>query len=117
MYTSLYTGFPAGGWFGVSRAGTGEFLMRSLVVVNIVGLTPQLVDERMPNLQALASQGFQAELGTVLPAVTCSAQATMLTGCLPRDHGIVGNGWYCREHSEIQMWKQSNHLVKAEKVW
>ena len=117
MYTSLYTGFPEGGWFGVSRAGTGEFLMRSLVVVNIVGLTPQLVDERMPNLQALASQGFQAELGTVLPAVTCSAQATMLTGCLPREHGIVGNGWYCREHSEIQMWKQSNHLVKAEKVW
>ena len=35
--------------------------MRSLVVVNIVGLTPQLVDERMPNLQALASQGFQAD--------------------------------------------------------
>lgn len=91
--------------------------MRSLVVVNLAGLSPQMVDERMPRLQALASDGFQAELGTVLPAVTCSAQATMLTGCLPREHGIVGNGWYCRELSEILMWKQSNHLVGAEKVW
>ena len=91
--------------------------MRSLVVVNVVGLTPGMVDGRMPNLQALAADGFQAELGTVLPAVTCSAQATMLTGCLPSQHGIVGNGWYSREQAEIQMWKQSNHLVEGEKIW
>ena len=91
--------------------------MRSLVVVNVVGLTPGMVDHRMPNLRTLASEGFQAELGTVLPAVTCSAQATLLTGCLPAEHGIVGNGWYSRELSEIQMWKQSNRLVEAEKIW
>ncbi|MCH2584241.1 MAG: alkaline phosphatase family protein, partial [Planctomycetes bacterium] len=91
--------------------------MRSLVVVNVVGLTPGMVDHRMPNLRTLASEGFQAELGTVLPAVTCSAQATLLTGCLPAEHGIVGNGWYSRELSEIQMWKQSNRLVAAEKIW
>ena len=33
-------------------------------------------------------------MGTVLPAVTCSAQSTILTGTLPREHGIVANGWY-----------------------
>jgi predicted AlkP superfamily pyrophosphatase or phosphodiesterase len=41
----------------------------------------------------------------------------MLTGTLPRQHGIVGNGWYFREQSEIWLWRQSNRLVAGEKVW
>jgi predicted AlkP superfamily pyrophosphatase or phosphodiesterase len=41
----------------------------------------------------------------------------MLTGLLPGEHGIVGNGWYHRELSEVHFWKQSNHLVRGEKVW
>lgn len=56
-------------------------------------------------------------LQTVTPAVTCSAQTTYLTGLLPRDHGIVGNGWYFRELAEIGFWKQANHLVSGEYVW
>jgi predicted AlkP superfamily pyrophosphatase or phosphodiesterase len=31
--------------------------------------------------------------------------------------GIVGNGWYDRESSEVKFWKQSNKLVRAEKIW
>ncbi len=56
-------------------------------------------------------------LSTVLPAVTTTVQSTMLTGLQPRDHGIVGNGWYFRELSEIWLWRQSNRLVAGEKVW
>jgi predicted AlkP superfamily pyrophosphatase or phosphodiesterase len=41
----------------------------------------------------------------------------MLTGTLPRDHGIVGNGWYFRELAEVWLWRQSNRLVAGEKVW
>jgi predicted AlkP superfamily pyrophosphatase or phosphodiesterase len=68
-------------------------------------------------MSELARQGFMTPLGGVLPAVTCTAQATMLTGTLPREHGIVGNGWYFREQAEVAFWKQSNHLVAGEKVW
>jgi hypothetical protein len=50
-------------------------------------------------------------LTTVLPAVTTTVQSTMLTGSLPRDHGIVANGWYFRDLSEIWLWRQSNRLV------
>jgi len=91
--------------------------MRQLVVIDVVGLTPRLVGPDTPHLAKLAGEGFQAELGTVLPAVTCSAQATMLTGLLPRDHGIVGNGWYFRDLAEVWFWRQSNRLVSGEKVW
>ena len=52
----------------------------------------------------------------VLPAVTCTAQAT-LTGLLPREHGIVGNGWYFRDLAEVLFWQQSNRLVQGEMVW
>jgi len=91
--------------------------MKPLLVLDIVGLTPRLLGDDTPNLKALAAEGFQAELGTVLPAVTCPVQSTFLTGFLPREHGIVGNGWYFRDLSEIGFWKQSNRLVEGKKVW
>ena len=92
--------------------------MKPLVVLDIVGLTPALLPHT-PRLAALGRAGYQAELGTVLPAVTCSAQATMLTGRPPRDHGIVGNGWYFRDLAEVWLWRQSNLLVGSEheKLW
>jgi predicted AlkP superfamily pyrophosphatase or phosphodiesterase len=91
--------------------------MKRLLVLDVVGLTPELIGDRTPHLRRLAGDGFQAELQAVLPAVTCSAQSSLLTGTLPRDHGIVGNGWYFRDISEILFWRQSNRLVQGEKVW
>ncbi|GAA0264079.1 alkaline phosphatase family protein [Saccharothrix mutabilis subsp. mutabilis] len=87
--------------------------MKPLVVVDVVGLTPDLL-RHMPNLSALSGR---AALGTVLPAVTCSAQATFLTGLTPAEHGIVGNGWYFRDLGEVHLWRQHNRLVRGEKLW
>lgn len=91
--------------------------MHNTFVINVVGLTPSLVGPNTPNLQRLAHKGSLRPLQTVLPAVTCSVQSTFLTGLLPQDHGIVGNGWYFRELSEIWFWRQSNRLVSGEKLW
>ena len=89
---------------------------RPVLVLDVVGLTPRLL-EHMPAVRAVAEEGFAAELGTVLPAVTCSAQATLLTGALPRTHGIVGNGWYFRDLGEVLLWRQHDRLVQAERIW
>lgn len=90
--------------------------MTPTLVLNVVGLTPGLL-QHAPNLHALARGGAVRPLTTVLPAVTTTVQSTLLTGLLPRDHGIVANGWYFRELSEIWFWRQSNRLVGGEKVW
>jgi predicted AlkP superfamily pyrophosphatase or phosphodiesterase len=90
---------------------------RPLVVIDVVGLTPSLVGPDTPHFSSLALDGFRAALDPVLPAVTCTAQATMLTGALPRDHGVVGNGWYARDQAEVMFWRQSNRLVAGEKLW
>lgn len=87
-----------------------------LLVLDVVGLTPRLL-EHMPNLKALGGTGTHAPLGTVLPAVTCAAQSTFLTGTTPAEHGIVANGWYFRELGDVLLWRQHNGLVAGDKLW
>jgi predicted AlkP superfamily pyrophosphatase or phosphodiesterase len=86
------------------------------LVLNVVGLTTELLDAA-PRLRAFRDAGRLQHLVPVLPAVTCSVQSTMLTGAPVSTHGVVGNGWYDRDQCEVQFWKQSNRLVRAEKVW
>ncbi|MFI6526952.1 nucleotide pyrophosphatase/phosphodiesterase family protein [Streptomyces uncialis] len=85
-------------------------------MLDVVGLTPRLL-AHMPHLRALAGTGSRAALGTVLPAVTCAAQSTFLTGNLPAEHGIVANGWYFRELGDVLLWRQHNGLVAGDKLW
>ena len=91
--------------------------MRRTLVLDVVGLTPALLGEATPHLSRLAERGAMRPLATVTPAVTCTAQSTFLTGGLPRDHGIVGNGWYFRDFCEVMFWRQANPLVGGEPVW
>jgi predicted AlkP superfamily pyrophosphatase or phosphodiesterase len=83
----------------------------------VVGLTPRHLGPLTPRLSALARDGAVATLETVTPAVTCSVQATFMTGTSPRDHGVVGNGWLFRDQMEVLLWRRSNRLVGGEKVW
>ncbi|GHC11588.1 alkaline phosphatase family protein [Cerasicoccus arenae] len=86
-------------------------------ILNVVGLSQRHLGEHTPNLQRLAERNAVAAVAPTLPAVTCSAQATYLTGELPSKHGIVANGWYDRELAEHLFWKQSNHLMQGPKLW
>ncbi|WCJ58581.1 alkaline phosphatase family protein [Fontisphaera persica] len=92
--------------------------MQRVAVINVVGLTSRLLQSgHLPRLQRWRQRGWLAPIQPAFPAVTCTAQANYLTGCLPAQHGIVGNGWYHRELAEVHFWKQSNHLVTAPKIW
>ena len=90
--------------------------MHRTVVLNVVGLTRALLGT--PHTPRLNSFGTAcATVDSMVPAVTCPVQATYLTGRLPSEHGIVGNGWYDRDLGEVLFWKQSNRLVRGEKIW
>ena len=90
--------------------------MQPLVLVNAVGLTSRLL-AHAPRLRTLAESGWRRPLHEVLPAVTCTAQATLLTGQPPTQHGIVGNGWLFRDTGEVRFWQQSNRLLQAEPLY
>ena len=91
--------------------------MKKTVVLDVVALSPRVVGEHTPFLSEWIGRGKQLSIDPVLPAVTCSAQSTYLTGEWPSKHGVVGNGWYFRDECEIKFWRQSNKLVQAPKVW
>jgi predicted AlkP superfamily pyrophosphatase or phosphodiesterase len=92
-------------------------VLHRTMVLDVVGLTPDLIGPHTPALAALAKQGAMRPLTTVLPAVTCTVQSTFTTGLPPSGHGAVANGWYFRDVDEVAFWKQSNHLVSGEKIW
>ncbi|HEX2735207.1 MAG TPA: nucleotide pyrophosphatase/phosphodiesterase family protein [Polyangiaceae bacterium] len=90
--------------------------MHPTLVLNVVGLTQALLPHA-PTLSKLAAKHGSSSIKALTPAVTCSMQSTFLTGRLPTEHGIVGNGWYFRELSQIWFWRQSNALVSGEMLW
>lgn len=86
---------------------------KRLCILNVVGLTPELC-QHAPHLSSVGKiQPWQAPC----PAVTCTSQATLLTGKMPRDHGIVGNGWFDRDSGEVRFWQQSNRLIQGAKFY
>ncbi|QDT53680.1 Type I phosphodiesterase / nucleotide pyrophosphatase [Caulifigura coniformis] len=91
-------------------------MTQPLVLLLAVGLTRKLLPFA-PSLRRLAESGWVADLEEALPAVTFTAQATLLTGKTPRDHGVVGNGWLFRDTREVRFWQQSNRLIQAEPLY
>ena len=91
--------------------------MPRVAVLNVVGLTEGHLGPDLPRITAFAKSGSLLRIDPVLPAVTCTAQSTYLTGLPPGGHGAVANGWYDRRLAEVQFWKQSNRLVDGRKVW
>ena len=91
--------------------------MHKTVVIDIVGLSPSLINEHTPFLKKYTEQKGINTITPMLPGLTTSVQSTFVTGKWPAEHGIVGNGWYDRMDCEIKFWKQSNKLVLGEKIW
>ncbi len=91
--------------------------MNRTVVINVVGLTPGLIGAHTPFLKKWSDEAKTAAVQPPLPAVTCASQATFLTGKMPDEHGIVGNGWYFKDECEVKFWRQSNKLVQSKKIW
>src|SRR5436305_5043751 len=90
--------------------------MTPVVLIDVVGLTGRWLPAA-PRLCALAQDGWMRTLREVLPAVTCTAQAALLTGQTADRHGIVGNGWLWRDTGEVRFWQQSNRLLEAEPLY
>lgn len=63
---------------------------------------------RLPHLRALARRGVHGASRTVLPSVTWPAHTTVITGTLPRRHGVVGNHWLDRTTRKVvHAWQPS----------
>jgi predicted AlkP superfamily pyrophosphatase or phosphodiesterase len=90
-----------------------------VVMLNVVGLSPRHFQQPqwMPNLARVAQRGVMRPMRPSFPAVTCSVQATLLSGRPPSEHGIIANGYFDRERFEVRFWEQPAALVQAPRLW
>ncbi|MEW6604516.1 MAG: nucleotide pyrophosphatase/phosphodiesterase family protein [Thermoproteota archaeon] len=92
--------------------------MKHSILIDVVGLEQKHLDSGLvPNISKLVEGGESAQMEPVFPAVTCTVQASILSGKYPRDHGIVANGLYDRDTFSVSFWEQPSSLVKAERAW
>jgi predicted AlkP superfamily pyrophosphatase or phosphodiesterase len=91
------------------------------VILDIVGLDVSHFDslfQKYPNISSLFEKGGEyGYMKPVFPSVTCTVQASILTGKYPKDHGIISNGYFDRENLQTLFWEQSTNLVQSEKIW
>jgi predicted AlkP superfamily pyrophosphatase or phosphodiesterase len=87
-----------------------------VVLLSVPGLRAQDLG-KMPTLAKLAGAGDQINMVPSFPCVTCPVQANMTTGKLPREHGVIANGFYWRERHEVEMWTAWNDCITAPQIW
>jgi hypothetical protein len=87
-----------------------------VTLLSIPGLRDHDVDA-MPNLKELTVKGDRTSLAPSFPCVTCPVQVNMTTGKLPRQHGVVANGFYWRDKHKVEMWTAWNDVIQAPQIW
>ena len=87
-----------------------------VILLSIPGLRKADI-QRLPALKPLAAGGDVTNLVPSFPCVTCPVQVNMTTGRLPREHGVVANGFYWREKQQIEMWTAWNDVVERPQIW
>jgi predicted AlkP superfamily pyrophosphatase or phosphodiesterase len=59
-------------------------------------------DGKLPTFAALAEAGaVDWNCISIFPSITPAATASIITGCYPTQHGIVGDYWYNRERNQV----------------
>jgi predicted AlkP superfamily pyrophosphatase or phosphodiesterase len=93
-------------------------VIKYYIVIDIVGLEfDHLESGHIPNISRIANEGESAKMEPVFPAVTCTVQASILSGTYPNKHGIIANGLYDRTNHNISFWEQSSDLVQTDRIW
>jgi predicted AlkP superfamily pyrophosphatase or phosphodiesterase len=87
-----------------------------VVLLSVPGLREKDL-AAMPNLRLLTDGGDRACLVPSFPCVTCPVQVNMTTGKLPRQHGVVANGFYWRDKQQVEMWTAWNECIQSPQIW
>lgn len=87
-----------------------------LVLLSLPGLRDEDV-ARMPALNELRDTGSGCRIEHSFPGVTWPSQCNLLTGTLPREHGVVANGFYWRDRNEVEMWTAWNDVIERPQLW
>ena len=115
------------------RGGTlTETYMPRVAFILVAGLDQHLF-KQAGSPPELANFRFRGSYQPVVPAVTCSMQATLTTGLSPAEHGIIANGLFTHDRTDLHakldlsnfapfrkqtsFWEQASSLVNGRRFW
>jgi predicted AlkP superfamily phosphohydrolase/phosphomutase len=70
-----------------------------------------VLDNHMPNLKRLKSEGYSGILRSTEPPITAASWTTCLTGCNPSKHGVIGWCEYLFEEDRLRINTSEGRLV------
>jgi|GEM_PF-2424654 len=91
--------------------------MKRVAIINISGLSVDLIRNFTPQLNTWLSGVSYAAIQASFPMLSPNMQASFLTGSWPTDHGIVGNGWYEADQGLIHWQFPSGTLIQQPGIW
>lgn len=91
---------------------------KQIIVIDVPGLEFEHLNSKfLPNIRKIAEEGESARMRPVFPSVTCTVQASILSGKYPEEHGIISNGLFDKVNYNVSFWEQSSNLVLAQRIW
>jgi len=90
----------------------------TVIVLSLAGFSPSLLTSgNCPAIAAYAETCGWSAMTPALPALTLPMQATLTTGAVPGEHGIVANGFFDRNYLEHRFWSASSGLLDRHRVF
>jgi predicted AlkP superfamily pyrophosphatase or phosphodiesterase len=87
---------------------------KRLLIIQVAGLGYELLRRN----DVLRWQGLDFQPArSVLPAVTCTVQASFRTATMPCAHGMIANGLFHRQLNRPLFWEQSARQVAGRRIW
>lgn len=83
--------------FIVASTAPAAQAKKRVLIISIDGVPSSMMQNewhRTPNLRELARRGAWGSALTIFPSMTWPSHTSIITGCLPAKHGVVGNRWY-----------------------
>ena len=76
---------------------------------------PAVQTGRLKNLKQLADAGEMLDASvSIFPSITPAATASIITGCYPSQHGLVGASWYDERSDQVAYYGDDFWVIAAE---
>jgi phosphonoacetate hydrolase len=86
---------------------------RKILIILMDGFGPEYLEKSdMPNLKSLGRKGGFKVGSSVIPSVTNVNNASVVTSCFPKDHGITTNYQYDRKTKKFSEMESSEFLLR-----
>ncbi|MBT3201655.1 MAG: hypothetical protein HN350_17270 [Phycisphaerales bacterium] len=91
--------------------------MKRICIINVAGLSPDLLSRQGDLWFGSLTPAADGAMTPTMPSVPASVQASMTTGRLPGEHGVVAGGVFRRQSRNLSIAERSNTLLTKKRFW